>query len=66
MRNGFGRERYQTVPYWVRMYHMAQRKERKPNRLQGFDYSSEEAYFVTICVKELEPASPSLTGILEE
>jgi REP element-mobilizing transposase RayT len=25
-------------------------KERKPNRWKGFDYSSENAYFITICV----------------
>lgn len=26
-------------------------KERKPNRLQGFDYSQDNLYFVTSCVK---------------
>jgi hypothetical protein len=25
-------------------------KERKPNRLQGYDYSSDNLYFVTSCV----------------
>lgn len=28
--------------------------ERKPNRLKGFDYSSDGAYFITICTKNKE------------
>lgn len=30
-------------------------KKRKPNRLKDFDYSSNEAYFVTIRVNERKP-----------
>jgi hypothetical protein len=27
-------------------------KQRKPNRLQGYDYSTPEAYFITVCAHD--------------
>lgn len=32
-----------------------QHRDRKPNRLQGFNYSSSSKYYITICVKDFEP-----------
>ncbi len=29
--------------------------KRKPTRLQGYDYSTPGAYFVTICIKDRKP-----------
>ena len=29
--------------------------ERKPNRLEGYDYSREGMYFLTVCTKDREP-----------
>ena len=31
---------------------MRELPERKPNRLKGYDYSQNGAYFVTICVRD--------------
>ncbi len=32
-----------------------QKSKRKPNRLNGFDYSENGAYFVTLCIKDRKP-----------
>lgn len=36
-------------------------RERKPNRMRGYDYSTPGAYFVTICVKNMECVFGSVT-----
>ena len=36
--------------------------KRKPNRLKGFDYSSDGAYFITICTKNKEQCLSKIVG----
>lgn len=37
-------------------------KRRKPNRLKGYNYSSNGAYFITICVKDMKCILSSVVG----
>ena len=42
--------------------------KRKPNRLDGFDYSSNGAYFITICTKDRKEILSKIavgTGVLD-
>jgi len=41
---------------------MTQRPQRKPNRLKGFDYSTEAAYFITICTQKRQCCLGSIVG----
>ena len=41
---------------------MTDKPQRKPNRLQGFDYSTPRAYFVTICVKDRQCLLGTIVG----
>ena len=36
--------------------------ERKPNRIGGYDYSQNGAYFVTICTQDRKPILSSIVG----
>ena len=35
---------------------------RKPTRLQNYDYSQNECYFVTVCVKNRKPILSTIVG----
>ena len=41
---------------------MTEFKERKPTRLNGFDYSAPGAYFITICVKDKKQLLSHIVG----
>lgn len=36
--------------------------QRKPNRLENYDYSQEGTYFITICVKDRKPILSKIVG----
>ncbi|MBQ3084825.1 MAG: transposase, partial [Clostridia bacterium] len=35
---------------------------RKPNRLKGYDYSADGAYFITLCTQNHQPILSALVG----
>ncbi len=41
---------------------MKQLPERKPNRLKNYDYSSNGAYFITICVQDMKCVLSTIVG----
>ncbi len=41
---------------------MKELPQRKPNRLQSFDYSAPHAYFITICTKDRVPLLGNIVG----